>query len=143
MEDPIDGGDAVRTAVRELHEELGVGPERVHIVGRLPELKQNLNRFVIAPVVGVLDPGTRFLVDGGEIAGVFSVPLASIVSSGAIYEDAEAGAARGRAMYAFDHDGRHIWGFTGRVLKAFADAWAAPESPLRAAVRALIPSSED
>jgi len=39
-------------------------------------------------------------------------------------------------MYALDHEGRHIWGFTGGVLKYFVDAWNEPESALRRAVKA-------
>jgi len=134
--DPSDGGDPQRTALREVFEEIGVGPELVNVVGRLPDLEQAMNRFVITPIVGALDSKTKFAVDGDEIAGVFAVPLAAIVAGGAIYEDAEASRLRGKPMYALDHEGRHIWGFTGAVLKSFVDAWNEPESALRRAVKA-------
>lgn len=134
--DASDAGDPVRTALRELEEEIGVAAERVRVVGRLPESQQELNRFIITPIVGVLDDQTRFRVDGEEIAGVFAVPLAAILATGAVYHDAAITAARGKAMYAFDYEGRHIWGFTGRMLKSFVDAWNARESPLRRAVAA-------
>jgi 8-oxo-dGTP pyrophosphatase MutT (NUDIX family) len=117
--EPQDAGDPVKTALRELSEELGVGAERVKVVGRLPDLEQPSNRLVITPVVGVLAAGTRFAIDGDEIAGVFTVPLAAIVAD-ATRKDA------------FDYEGRHIWGFTARVLKSFANAWSAPRSTLRA-----------
>lgn len=126
----------MRTALRELEEEIGVAAERVRVVGRLADSKQELNRFIIAPIVGVLDNQTRFRVDGEEIASVFAVPLAAILAAGAVYEDAGITAARGKAMYAFDYEGRHVWGFTGRMLKSFVDAWNAPESPLRREVEA-------
>jgi 8-oxo-dGTP pyrophosphatase MutT (NUDIX family) len=134
--DESDRGDSVRTALRELEEEIGVAPERVRVVGRLPDSKQELNRFIVTPIVGVLDEATRFRIDGEEIAGLFAVPLAAILAAGALYEDTAITAARGKAMYAFDYEGRHIWGFTGRILTSFVDAWNAPESPLRAAVEA-------
>jgi 8-oxo-dGTP pyrophosphatase MutT (NUDIX family) len=153
IEDPVDAGDPVRTALRELGEEIGVSEEQVRIVGRLTELEQHLNQLLITPIVGVLRAGTRFLVDGEEIAGVFAIPLASIVAARAIYEDAHVSATRGRTMYAFDYEGRHIWGFTGRILKSFADAWAAPDSALRAAIegsacdlktqRSMLPQTHD
>jgi 8-oxo-dGTP pyrophosphatase MutT (NUDIX family) len=134
--DPVDEGDPEQTALRELREEVGVAAERVTIVGRLPDVEQNLNRFVITPVVGTLDPQTRFSVDGEEIVGVFVVPLAEVVADGAVYIDVEASEARGKPMYALDFEGHHIWGFTGRVLKSFVDAWNAPKSRLRSAIEA-------
>ncbi len=134
--DESDGGDPVRTALRELEEEIGVAAERVRVAGRLPDSTQEMNRFIITPIVGVLDASARFRVDGEEIASLFAVPLAAILDDGALYEDTAITAARGRAMYAFDYEGRHIWGFTGRILKTFVDAWSAPESSLRCAVEA-------
>jgi len=136
--DAVDGGDPVRTALRELEEEIGVAPARVRVVGRLPDSHQELYRFIITPIVGVLDKSTRFRVDGDEIADTFVVPLAEILTAGALYEDPAITKLRGKAMYAFDYEGRHIWGFTGRMLKSFVDAWSAPESPLRVAVEAAL-----
>lgn len=117
--EPIDGGDPVRTALRELSEELGVDSARVTVIGRLAAIEQISGRFVITPIVGVLDAGTSFSVDRNEIAGTFTVPLATVLADGALDEDA------------LDYEGRHIWGFTARVLKAFVDAWSDPESSLR------------
>jgi 8-oxo-dGTP pyrophosphatase MutT (NUDIX family) len=136
--EPIDGGDPVATALREIAEELGVEPHRVQVVGQLPEVEQVSSRFRITPIVGVLDNDTRFAPDGEEIAGILTVPFASVLAPGAIREDADFGGARSRPMYALDFDGRHIWGFTARILKSFVDAWYAPRSALRAAIeRAL------
>jgi 8-oxo-dGTP pyrophosphatase MutT (NUDIX family) len=132
--EPIDGGDPVATALREVAEELGVDARRVHIVGRLPELEQFSSRFRITPVVGVLDQDTSFAPDGEEITGTLAVPFPSIFAPGAIHEDHDLSEARGRPIYALDFDGRHIWGFTARILKAFVDAWNAPQSALRAAI---------
>jgi 8-oxo-dGTP pyrophosphatase MutT (NUDIX family) len=134
--DPSDLGDLKRTALREFSEELGVGSERVTVVGRLPELEQVSNRFRITPIVGVLDPNTSFSPDGVEIAGVFAVPLASIFLKGALYEDAKESPARGKTTYALDYEGRRIWGFTARVLRSFVDEWNAEGSALRSAVEA-------
>lgn len=137
-EETADAGDPMRTALRELFEELGVEAERVAIVGRLPDLEQRMNSFIITPIVGVLDETTRLALDGEEIAGVFTVPLAAIVAAGALYDDFEITQSRGRPMYAFDYEGRHVWGFTARILKSFVDAWTAPGSALRTAAEARL-----
>jgi 8-oxo-dGTP pyrophosphatase MutT (NUDIX family) len=137
LEEPSDGGDPVRTALRELAEELTVGAEHVSVVGRLPDVKQTSNRLVIAPIVGVLDGKTCFSADGEEIVGTFAVPLESVIAKGAIYKDAELSRERARAIYAFDYEGRRIWGFTARILKSFVEAWTAPASTLSSGAEAL------
>ena len=142
--DAIDGDEPATTALRELYEELGVKPERVRVVGRLPEVQQISNRFLVTPVVGVVEPETPLTIDETEIVGVFTVPLARILGGGGIYEDVEMTKARGRTSYALDFEGRHIWGLTGRILKHFSDAWYAQDSLLRADVEAAFtqPSSK-
>src|SRR5580698_6363017 len=134
IEEPIDGGDSVATALREIAEELGVEPQRVHVVGQLPEVEQLSSRFRLTPIVGILDNDTSLVPDGEEIAGILSVPFASVLAPGAICEDADFSGAHSRPMYSLDFDGRHIWGFTARILKSFVDAWNAPQSSLRAAI---------
>jgi 8-oxo-dGTP pyrophosphatase MutT (NUDIX family) len=113
LADPIDGDDPVKTALREVAEELGVDAERVSIVGTLPALEQSSTRLVITPLVAILDPATRFSLDGDEIAAVLAVPLA--------------------AALAGDYHGHPIWGFTARILRSFVDEWNAPQSSLRRA----------
>jgi 8-oxo-dGTP pyrophosphatase MutT (NUDIX family) len=136
--DEIDQGDPIKTALRELREELNVCGEHVRVVGELPVLKETRSRFVVTPIVGLLDAEASYSIDGDEIVGVFAVPLASIVEDGAVYEDEELSVTVGRPMYAFDFEGRHIWGFTGRILKSFVDAWNAEGSRLRTAVESAL-----
>ena len=134
--DEVDAGDPVKTALRELHEELNVGAGQVRIAGTLPAIKQRKSAFVVKPVIGVLDAEATYSIDGDEIVGVFSVPLPSIVEGG-VYEDRLLSETVGRPMYALDFEGRHIWGFTARILKSFVDAWNSSSSPVRAAIESL------
>ncbi|MBV8354681.1 MAG: CoA pyrophosphatase [Candidatus Eremiobacteraeota bacterium] len=141
IEEPGDRGDPVTTALRELSEELGVGAERVKIVGRLPDVRQGLNRFIITPIVGVLAAPARFSLDENEIVDAFFVPLSTIVADGALAVDHELTKIRGKAMYALNYEGRRIWGFTAQILKSFVDAWNAPASSLRRAVNHALAAS--
>lgn len=134
--DPIDGGDPATTALRELHEELNVDLARVRIVGRLPQHKQTSNRFLVTPVIGIVEPGTVLTIDHAETVGVFTVPLATIVAPDSVYDDVEMREIRGMEMYALDYGDHHIWGLTGRILKTFADTWNAPASELRSQIEA-------
>lgn len=136
--DPVDRDEPERTALRELYEEVGIAAASVTIVGRLPELEQRLSRFVITTVVGVVAAGTRVVPDGDEVAGTFEVPLAAILAEQALYDDVETSSARNIPMYAFDYGGRHIWGFTARILRSFVDEWNSPASELRRTIAATL-----
>jgi 8-oxo-dGTP pyrophosphatase MutT (NUDIX family) len=135
--EPVDAGDPVKTALREASEEIGVAAELVSIIGTLPDLRQVSSELLITPIVGVLDATTLFSLDGEEIVGVFGVPLASVLADGGVHEDVKMSRLSGKTMYALDYEGHHIWGFTGRILKSFVDAWSVRESVLRRAVEAV------
>lgn len=136
----IDAQDPVRIALRELREELNIDADDVRVVGALPAVAHAMSRFLVTPVVGVLDASTTFSIDGDEIVGVFAVPLASILEEGGVYEEQRVSSTSGRPMYALDFEGRHVWGFTARILKSFVDAWTEPNSALRAAVERTLES---
>jgi 8-oxo-dGTP pyrophosphatase MutT (NUDIX family) len=134
--DADDGDDLERTVLRELHEEIGVARERVTIVGRLPQVSQRVNTFDVTPFVAVIAPGP-FTIDGNETAGMFTIPLA-VVLSDALRKGTIDVAERVVDTYLLDYDGRRIWGLTGRILQSFAEAWNEPQAALRASVeRAL------
>ena len=68
-----DDGDLATTALRETHEELGVAPESVRIVGRLPDVPTTVSGFVISPFVGVSEraapPGAQRARDRSRAGG--------------------------------------------------------------------------
>lgn len=134
MADFADGGDLSLTALRELKEELNVDRRHVRVVGRLSAQRQSLNRLLVTPIVALLAPHTALRIDGTETAGVFTIPLESIVARGAVRRDSERSAALGHTMYALDYEGRNVWGFTARILKSFAQAWSAKGSSIRTAI---------
>jgi 8-oxo-dGTP pyrophosphatase MutT (NUDIX family) len=134
--DPSDGDDLERTVTRELFEEVGVARERVTIVWRLPQVSQRRNTFDVTPFVAVIASGP-YTIDGSETAGMFTIPL-HVVLSDALHAGTVDVAGVAVATYVLDYDGRRIWGLTGSILHAFAQAWHDAESTLRASVeRAL------
>lgn len=134
--DPADEANATTTALRELQEELGVSPQRVRVVGQLPEHRQVSTHLSVTPIVGVLEPHTPLTIDQVETTGAFTVPLEAIVTEGAIREDRRTSIAHGRTAYALNYHGHRIWGLTARILKAFADSWNVADSELRRSVEA-------
>ena len=74
---------ATATALREAHEEVGLAPERVQVLGQLP-IYQTVTRFAVAPVVALvispLDLRLDLLLDRFEVAEVFEVPLSFLMN---------------------------------------------------------------
>ena len=66
--------DAVATALRETHEEIGLPPERVQVLGTLPVYTTG-SAFIVTPVVGLVQPGFDLHPNEHEVADVFEVPL--------------------------------------------------------------------
>ena len=77
-----DPGDAspVETALREAHEEIGLDPERVEVVGRLGPYVSH-SGFRIAPVVGLIDADAELKARPGEVAAIAEMPLRYFVDS--------------------------------------------------------------
>lgn len=72
--------DPVATALREAHEEVGLEPSRVQVLGTLPPYATGTG-FMVTPVVGLIDPledemqRLRLQADTNEVADIFEVPL--------------------------------------------------------------------
>ncbi|HET7863397.1 MAG TPA: CoA pyrophosphatase [Burkholderiaceae bacterium] len=66
--------DAVATALREAEEEVGLEPQRVDVIGALPDYT-TVTRFVVTPVVALVQPGYLLKLDPFEVAEAFEVPL--------------------------------------------------------------------
>jgi 8-oxo-dGTP pyrophosphatase MutT (NUDIX family) len=110
------------TALRELHEEVGIEPERATIVAKLPMLAQRfVNNFDVTPFVAVVEAG-ELKIDASETAGVFVVPLATVVERGLRRGDVDYGGLRVPSLV-LDYEGRRIWGLTARILHDFVGAW--------------------
>jgi 8-oxo-dGTP pyrophosphatase MutT (NUDIX family) len=76
--EPFDA-DATATALREAHEEVGLDPSRVEILGALPDYLTGTG-FRVTPVVGLVHPPFTLTVDTVEVAEAFEVPLAFLMN---------------------------------------------------------------
>src|SRR6202000_1749061 len=64
--DDEDDGDLARTALREVHEEIGVPPSALTLVGELEMVRQQRNIFNVTPFIGIVAPGTPLVIDYNE-----------------------------------------------------------------------------
>jgi len=122
--DPEDR-DIVHTALRETHEEIGLPPERVEVIGTLPRLAVPISRYAVTPVVGWAEDGTDLAeVDDGEVLHTLRVPVGHLLDP--------ASRARVRLLThtsaGFLVPGGWVWGFTGNLLDHVLDelGWTRP-----------------
>ena len=74
-----DDADAVATALRETEEEIGLARAHIDVVGSLP-VYTTVTNFVVTPVVALVEPGFALQPDPFEVAEVFEVPLAFLMT---------------------------------------------------------------
>src|SRR5437764_6148577 len=64
------GEELVDTALREAHEEIGLPPEAVDVVGALQPVGTFVTNYAIYPFVGVLEAPPEWIVADTEVAEV-------------------------------------------------------------------------
>jgi 8-oxo-dGTP pyrophosphatase MutT (NUDIX family) len=71
--------DTVDAALREAEEEVGLARRHVAVVGQLP-VYATVTGFHVTPVVGLVKPPFELALDSFEVAEVFEVPLAFLMT---------------------------------------------------------------
>jgi 8-oxo-dGTP pyrophosphatase MutT (NUDIX family) len=119
--------DAIATALREAHEEIGLPPAYVDVIGTLPEYL-TATGYKVTAVVGLIERMFSPVLDEFEVSEVFEVPLAFLMDpinhERRIFRMGEAG-SDSRTFYAMPYaatDGignrrYFIWGATAAILR--------------------------
>lgn len=64
----------IHTALRETEEEIGISPDKVEILGRLPKFR-TISRYEVSPIIGFVEPDFESQIDPNEVDDLFEVPL--------------------------------------------------------------------
>jgi 8-oxo-dGTP pyrophosphatase MutT (NUDIX family) len=108
------------TALRETEEEIGIPPEMVRLIGRMPAMT-TVTGFLVTPVVGVLREEPRLRLAEEEVSRAFWVPLDWLLDDGN-YEERLYTRSNGSSemvVFYYPYDGETIWGVTGRIVVDF------------------------
>ncbi|MFK7939614.1 MAG: CoA pyrophosphatase [Roseovarius sp.] len=118
-----DEGDAdiTATALREAHEEIGLHPENVDVLGTL-NAHETVSSFQMTPVLAVVREPFVPVPEPGEVDEVFDVPLSHVLN--AVNFSVQGRRWRGsvRRYYTVPFGPYYIWGATARILRALSDA---------------------
>ena len=126
-EDP--GESSLDTALREAHEEIGVMPDRIRLVGQLSTLWIPVSNFVLTTIVGVSDQRPAFRPHAGEVADLLELPLSHLRDQRHIQwgRRHQRGVDVDYPYVAFA--GHQIWGATAMVLSEFVCLFDANHAP--------------
>jgi 8-oxo-dGTP pyrophosphatase MutT (NUDIX family) len=114
--EPQDEGPAA-AALREAHEEIGLEESCVSVVGYLTD-HVVISGFRVTPVVAMVRPGFKLLLDAQEVEDTFEVPLSFVLDPRNhrprvhLFRAANAQAR----MFDIPYGKRNIWGATAGML---------------------------
>ena len=113
------------TALREAHEEIALPPSLVRPVGVLPSLTTVVSDSHITPVVARVGTFPSLRVDPGEVARVFTVPVAEFARTDT-YASEMWSTPRGEIdVHFFRLDDETVWGATARMIVTLLDVLTA------------------
>ena len=107
--------NSLHTALRETHEEIGLKPEKVEILGRLDQII-SLYNYLVTPFVGLIPSDFNPNPNPDEIEIVFKVPLSFFMNSEKHWSEEYESTFGKVLIHHFDFDGVDIWGLTAKLI---------------------------
>ncbi|WP_265517003.1 CoA pyrophosphatase [Nitratireductor luteus] len=113
-------------ALREAEEEIGLEPERIDVVGRMPDYVTG-SGYRIRPVLSVVRPGFSLKLNPDEVDAAFEVPLSFLMDPGNHRRESRLWQSRERFYYTMPYGDRFIWGVTAGILRTLYERLYADE----------------
>jgi 8-oxo-dGTP pyrophosphatase MutT (NUDIX family) len=113
--DPEDASPEA-AALREADEEIGLLPNAVDVVGRMPDYSTG-SEYRIAPVLGIVQPGFDLRINPDEVDAAFEVPLAFLMDPANHRRESRLWQEKERFYYTMPFGERFIWGVTAGIIR--------------------------
>ena len=113
--------DPAATALREAHEEIGLDPVSVQVVGQMGQVLSRQG-FVVTPIVGVVPEHqiTGLVPNLDELDRIFTVPISFLVNNSPVMD--EISISEGvQQVPSFYYEDYRIWGMTAFILAEFVN----------------------
>lgn len=111
--------DLRATALREAHEEIGLPPDAVEIVGALQPTPTIATGYAVYPFVGLIEPGHAWTLSAREVAEVIELPLQALMDGYGRRRLLRRGLPIRTDTYLVGEN--LIWGATARILSDLLD----------------------
>ena len=109
------------TALRESHEEIGLSPAAVKLLGACKPRATRAG-VRVTPFVGLIDPAIELVPSPDELDAVFRVPLSAFRAGIQTRTDIFSHAGKSWRVPAYQHEGYEIWGFTAALTQELITA---------------------
>jgi 8-oxo-dGTP pyrophosphatase MutT (NUDIX family) len=109
------GEDAVEAALREAHEELGIEPGDVRVIGASDRFVTG-SGFDVTPVLALVPPDLPIRPDPREVSGWFEAPLRFVLDEANHVQKIGEFRGRERPYLEIDWQGHRIWGVTASLI---------------------------
>ncbi|WP_109830794.1 NUDIX hydrolase [Reichenbachiella versicolor] len=109
------------TALRETHEEIGVTPDAIEVIGQLSDIYIPPSNFNIKPIIGITEGKPLYQPDQREVVDVFDINEIDLIDD-KNRKFAPVKVSQNMKIQApcFDFDGRIVWGATAMILSEMA-----------------------
>ncbi|GIU53252.1 CoA pyrophosphatase [Shewanella sp. KT0246] len=105
----------VETALREADEEIGLSPDNVTIVGSFPS-HATFTGFEVTPIIGLINQPFDIILDPGEVAETFWVPLQYFTNANNRYTFSFFRNGNDFDVHYMPYKGKFIWGVTAAII---------------------------
>jgi 8-oxo-dGTP pyrophosphatase MutT (NUDIX family) len=112
--------DLLATALRETHEEIGVPPEAVEVLGALDDFPA-ITHFVVTPFVGVIPHPFAYRLNHDEVEAAVEVPLSFLRDPAHLRVEQWERLGQMHDVLFWDFGPYVIWGLTARILQSFLE----------------------
>lgn len=114
-----DDENLMMTALRETHEEIGIPPDRVRILGALDD---ELSRWGhrVTPFVGLIE-NPVFVKQDSEVDRIYSVPVSHLLRDDVYYAETWLRNKTKRVVHFYRYEDDIIWGLTAKIIRRFID----------------------
>ncbi|MET0325928.1 MAG: CoA pyrophosphatase [Ilumatobacteraceae bacterium] len=113
----LDPGETpVEAALREAHEEVGLDPSLVTVIGELDHLDTVVSRSSIVPIVGRVPSTLPLHPASMEVERILWLPLAELVRPDTYRSERWGRTPTDRLLHFFELDDETVWGATANML---------------------------
>jgi len=119
--DPMDQ-DEQATALREAHEEIGLRPEDVVLLGKMGQIS-TMTGFLITPVIASIPTPYIFIPSPHEVSRIFTIPLNWLSDPSNHYEQHRIlpDGSTSPVIFFNKYDGELLWGITAFLTLVLLD----------------------
>lgn len=119
-----DDKNLLKTALREIEEEIGITENNIKILGRLDDTTTFVTNYIISPFIGlILNSGIQLKPNIDEISEIIKIPIDELLKKENFLTEEIEHNCRKYIIYKYIYKDHIIWGATSRILKQFLELY--------------------